>query len=314
MPVRASKIIRVIVIIIFAVAASTFLYLLVNNFQFTRGVEIRVHFTSVGDLNTGAWVRKAGLKVGSVTRLEPADDEKTIMATLTFRPGRNVRRDDKFALVAKGILGDMYIEQNPGPRDSPLVESGHLFEGQPAFNITDLLGGDTMSMVSDLASSIKGIVDLLKRNQNTLESSLQDIAKTAQNVRVVTDRAVDLTKSVPDMTAAISSSVDQLQSAVTDVSQTTKRLVAKLDGNLSSSAEDLAASMKSIRKSTSDIQTAVAELTAKSSVISTLGSADTGKSLETTMKNLEAISRELLTVTEDTQKIVKGVSTIFQAK
>ena len=314
MPVRASKIIRVIVIIIFAVAASTFLYLLVNNFQFTRGVEIRVHFTSVGDLNTGAWVRKAGLKVGSVTRLEPADDEKTIMATLTFRPGKNVRRDDKFALIAKGILGDMYIEQNPGPRDSPLVESGHLFEGQPAFNITDLLGGDTMSMVSDLASSIKGIVDLLKKNQNVLESSLKDIAKTAQNVRIVTDRAVDLTQSVPDMTAAITSSVDQLQSAVTDASQTTKKLVAKLDGNLTSSSEDLAASLKSIRQSTSDIQTAVAELTAKNSVIATLGAADTGKSLETTMKNLEAISKELLVVTQDTQKIVKGVSTIFNTK
>ena len=314
MPVRVSKIIRVIVIILFAVAASTFLYLLVNNFQFTRGVEIRVHFTSVGDLNTGAWVRKAGLKVGSVTRLEPAEDETTIMATLTFRPGKNVRRDDKFALIAKGILGDMYIEQNPGPRDSPLVESGHLFEGQPAFNITDLLGGDTMGMVSDLASSIKGIVDLLKKNQNVLESSLKDIAKTAQNVRIVTDRAVDLTKSVPDMTAAITSSVDQLQSAVTDVSQTTKKLVAKLDNNLTSSSDDLAASLKSIRQSTSDIQTAVAELTAKNSVIATLGAPDTGKNLETTMRNLEAISKELLAVTQDTQKIVKGVSTIFDTK
>jgi phospholipid/cholesterol/gamma-HCH transport system substrate-binding protein len=314
MPVRASKIIRVIVIIIFAVAASTFLYLLVNNFQFTRGVEVRVHFTSVGDLNTGAWVRKAGLKVGSVTRLEPAEDEKTIMATLTFRPGRIVRRDDKFALIAKGILGDMYIEQNPGPKESPLVEPGRIFEGQPAFSISDLLTGDTMGTVTDLASSIKGIVDLLKKNQNVLESSLKDIAKTAQNVRIVTDRAVDLTQSVPDMTAAITSSVDQLQSAVTDVSQTTKKLLAKLEGNLSSSSDDLAASMKSVRQSTADIQTAVAELTAKSSVIATLGAPDTAKSLETTMKNLEAISTELLAVTRDTQKIVQGVSTIFETK
>ncbi len=314
MPVRASKIIRVIVIIIFAVAASALLYLLVNNFQFTRGVEVRVHFTSVGDLNTGAWVRKAGLKVGSVTRLEPADDEKTIMATLTFRPGKTVRRDDKFALIAKGILGDMYIEQNPGPKESPQVGSGYLFEGQPAFNITDLLGGDTMGMVTDLASSIKGIVDLLKKNQGVLESSLKDIAKTAQNVRIVTDRAVELTQSVPDMTAAITSSVDQLQSAATDVSQTTKKLLAKLEGNLSSSSDDLAASMKSIRQSTADIQTAVAELTAKNSVISTLGAPDTAKSLETTVKNLEAISKELLTVTRDTQKIVQGVSTIFETK
>ena len=79
MPTKASRIIRVIVIFIISIAAAVFLYLLIFNFQFTRGVEVRVHFTSVGDLNTGAWVRKAGIKVGSVTRLEPAEDEKTVM-------------------------------------------------------------------------------------------------------------------------------------------------------------------------------------------------------------------------------------------
>ena len=46
------------------------LYLLVNNFQFSRGISVRVHFTNMGDLNTGAWgTRKAGIKVGSVTAL-----------------------------------------------------------------------------------------------------------------------------------------------------------------------------------------------------------------------------------------------------
>lgn len=314
MPIRASRVIRVIIIITLAVSASTFLYLMVNNFQFTRGVEVRVHFSSVGDLNTGAWVRKAGLKVGSVTRLDPADDEKTILATLTFRPGKNVRREDKFTLVAKGILGDMYIEQKPGSRESPLVESGHLFEGQAAFSIGDLFTGDTMSMITDLGASIKGIVDLLKKNQNGLESTLSDIAKTAHNTRIVSDRAVELTKSVPDMTAAITSSVDQLQAAVTDVAQTTKKLLARLEGNLSSSSDDLAVSMKSIRQSTADIQGALTALTAKNSVIAILGAPGTAQSLDAAVKNLETISKELLAVVNDAQKIVQGVSVIFETK
>ena len=59
MPTKASRVIRVIFIVLLAVAASGFLYLLINNFQFTRGPTVRIHFTSVGDLNTGAWVRKA---------------------------------------------------------------------------------------------------------------------------------------------------------------------------------------------------------------------------------------------------------------
>ena len=81
----------------------------------------------------------------------------------------------------------MYIEQNPGPKDAPQVEEGQLFEGVPSFNITDLLGGDTMGMVTDLAGSLKSVVDTLKRNQGALDSSLKDIAATAKNVRIITD-------------------------------------------------------------------------------------------------------------------------------
>ena len=139
---KANKIIRVIVIVIVALATATFLFLLMNNFQFSHGISVRVHFPSIGDLNTGAWVRKAGIKVGSVTALTPAPDEKTVIVTLTFKPAQIVRQSDQFALVSKGILGDVYIEQHPGPIDAPPAKEGQLFEGQPFFSLTDLLGGD----------------------------------------------------------------------------------------------------------------------------------------------------------------------------
>jgi len=314
MAIRANRIIRVIVIVIVALASSLLLYLLINNFQFARGRTVRVHFSSVGDLNNGSLVRRAGIKVGSVTRIEPAEDEKSAIVTITFEIGKTARAGDQFALVSKGILGDMYIEQKAGARDAPLVEDGHLYEGIPSFNITDLLTGDTMGMVTDLAGSLKGIVQILKNNQDTLDSSLKDIARTARNVRIVTDRAVELTSSVPDITRQITSSIDQLQAAVTDVSVTTQRLMAKLEGNLTASSDDLAASMKAIRKSSEAIQGSVAELTAQNSVIATMGSAETAKSLNATVKNLEQVSQGLLTVTKDTQKIVNGLGSIFDQK
>jgi phospholipid/cholesterol/gamma-HCH transport system substrate-binding protein len=314
MAVRVNRIIRVVVIVIVALAATLLLYLLINNFQFSRGHSVRVHFSSIGDLNRGSFVRRAGVKVGSVSRIEPAPDEKSTIVTLTFEAGKFARVGDQFALVSKGILGDMYIEQRTGTQDAPPVEDGHLYEGIPSFNITDLLTGDTMGMVTDLAASLKGIVQILKNNQDSLDSSLKDIAKTARNVRIVTDRAVELTRDVPDITHQITSSVDQLQAAVTDVTATTQRLMAKLEGNLTTSSDDLAASMKAIRKSSEAIQASVDKLTAQNSVISTMGSPDTARSLDTTVKNLEEISKNLLNVTKDTQKIVTGVGSIFDQK
>ncbi|HVP19281.1 MAG TPA: MlaD family protein [Spirochaetia bacterium] len=311
---KSNRIVRVIVIIIVALATSVFLYLLINNFQFSRGVSIRVHFTNIGDLNTGAWVRKAGIKVGSVTGLTPAEDEKTVIVKLTFRPGQIVRVTDKFSIVAKGILGDVYIEQLAGPKSSALAQEGQLFEGQPFFSISDLLGGDTMGMVSDVASGIKDIVALLKKNEGSLDSSIRDIQKTAENVRIVTDRAVRLTDSVPDLSGQITTSMDQLQATVNDVAATTHRLVARMETNLGTSSDDLAASMKSIRKTSQDIQGAVDALTAQKSVLSTLSSPQVSQSLDATVKNLEEISKSLLAVSRDTEKIVQGVRVIIEQK
>jgi len=314
MAVRVNRIIRVVIIIVVALATSFLLYLLINNFQFTHGRSVRVHFSSVGDLTNGSLVRRAGIKVGSVTRIEPSEDEKSAIVTVTFELGKTVRAGDQFSLVSKGILGDMYIEQKPGAKDSPVVEDGHLYEGIPSFSITDLLTGGSMGQVTDIADSIKGLLDVFKNNQDALDSTLKDIALTARNARIVTDKAVELTRSVPDMTRQISSSIDQLQSAVTDVAVTTRQLMARLDGNLTSSSDDLAASLKSIRKSSEEIQDSVARLTAQNSVISKMGSADTAKSLDDTVKNLEQISQGLLTATKDAQKIVTGIGSIFDQK
>ena len=314
MAVKASRIVRVVVIVIVALAASLLLYLLINNFQFVHGHSVRIHFSSIGDLNNGSFVRRAGVKVGSVTKIEPAPDEKSTIVTITFLSDKFAREGDQFALVSKGILGDMYIEQRTSAQSAPPVEEGHLFEGIPSFSIADLLTGDTMGLVTDLASSLKSVVQILKDNQDSLDSSLKDIAKTARNVRIITDRAVVVTQDVPDITRQITASVDELQAAVAAVSSTTQRVMARLEGNLDTSSDDLAASMKALRKSSEAIQVSVDKLTAKSSVISTMGSPETAQSLDTTVKNLEEMSRNLLKVTQDTQKIVTGVGSIFDQK
>jgi len=49
-------------------------------------------------------------------------------------------------------------------------------------------------------------------------------------------------------------------------------------------------------------------------VIARLSAPGTGQSLDATVKNLEAISKGLLEVTKETQKIVEGVSVIFETK
>jgi phospholipid/cholesterol/gamma-HCH transport system substrate-binding protein len=313
MRVNARRIIRVAVIVLLAVGTSVLLYLLINNFQFTRGVMVRVHFTAIGDLNTGAWVRKAGLKVGSVTNIQPASDEKTVIVTLTFKPGEVVRQDDKFALISKGILGDMYIEQIPGPKTSPNVEQGHLFEGEPFFSLNDLLGGSTMQVVTDIGSSIKVLGDILKKNEASIDAIIQDIRISAANIRTVSQNVVAVTTDLPALSARLVSSLNDLNETVQNLSRSADRLIAKIEGNLTTGSEDLAASLASIKTSSADIQLIVEKLSAKDSVVTALSSPESAAGVAETLKNLKDVSSVLLKTSQDAQKLVEGITKILSS-
>jgi thiamine pyrophosphate-dependent acetolactate synthase large subunit-like protein len=66
-----------------------------------------------------------------------------------------------------------------------------------------------MGLVTDLATSLRSVVQILKDNQDNLDSSLKDIARTAHNVRVITDRAVVVTQDLsrPDVHRALPEAV-----------------------------------------------------------------------------------------------------------
>ncbi len=313
MVVNARRILRVIIITLLAIVTSGFLYLLINNFQVTRGTVVRVHFTAIGDLNTGAWVRKAGLKVGSVTNIQPAADEKTVIATLTFKPGEVVRQEDKFALISKGILGDMYIEVIPGPKTAPLVAQNQLFEGEPFFSLNDLLGGSAMQAVTDISSSIKVIGDILKKNEGSIDSIIEDVRVSAANVRSASADIVAVTKDLPALSQRLTSSLDDLNATVQNLSRTTDGLVGKLEGNLTSSSADLAASLASIKTTSADIQLIVQKLSAKDSVVSTLSSPESAAGVAGTLKNLKDVSDALLKTTQEAQKLVEGITKILSS-
>jgi len=132
----------------------------------------------------------------------------------------------------------MLIELTPGPRDSPVVEEGHLFEGAPAFSLSDLRGGDAMGVVGDLVVSIKGITDILRRNESAARIAL----------------------AAPDATARIAASIARLEQTVNAAADATEKLLRKLEGNLTSGSEDLASSLASFRRASADAEKVAAGL------------------------------------------------------
>lgn len=89
---------------------------------FRRGSEYRAAFRSVAGLNLGDEVRYGGLIVGSVTRLtlDPTDPTR-IEVTFRVRPQTPVRADTYATITQVGLLGQPYLNLEPGLPSSPAL-------------------------------------------------------------------------------------------------------------------------------------------------------------------------------------------------
>lgn len=104
------------------------------------GYTLHAAFDNIGGISSGADVRVAGLKVGSVTGL--AIDEKSYQAVATFTVQDNIKlpSDSSATIATGGLLGGNFISLVPGGDDKLLTNGQAVMITQSAANLEDLLG------------------------------------------------------------------------------------------------------------------------------------------------------------------------------
>ena len=127
--------------VVILIAAGFLAYALVNTGRSaTGGIRLSAQFDNVGGVSTGADVRLAGVKVGSVTALRI--DPKTFQAILDFtvRSDLKLPSDTSAVISTGGLLGGQFLTLAPGGSDKDLQDGGTLTVTQSATNLEDLLG------------------------------------------------------------------------------------------------------------------------------------------------------------------------------
>ncbi len=123
------------------VAAGFLFYAVANTGRtVTGGYTLHAAFDNIGGISTGADVRIAGLKIGSVTAL--AIDEKTYQAVATFtvKTGIKLSADTSASIATGGLLGGNFLSLSPGGDEKMLADGQTLTITQSAANLEDLLG------------------------------------------------------------------------------------------------------------------------------------------------------------------------------
>src|SRR5580700_5953471 len=131
--------VKVGVLILVSLGILAAFVLVMGGLNFQKTYSVFVDFDNPGGLQTGAPVRIAGVKVGSVKELSFLGgkvDAKTgrrtlVRATLSIeeRVRTAIHDDSDFYVTTQGVLGEQFLAIEPGTVDRPLLPDGTVVKG-----------------------------------------------------------------------------------------------------------------------------------------------------------------------------------------
>jgi len=165
---------------------------------------LKVRFPQAPGVTKNTPVRKSGILIGRVSRVDLDDDGAIV--TLNIDGDRKLRHNEVFS-IATSLLGDSVVNVTPSidPRadDSP-IKDGETLDGMVAPDPIQVVGNLEKSLStaidsvaktsSELGDVVQRVGGMLEKNESTIDSifqrldrSLEIIEKTAANANDVID-------------------------------------------------------------------------------------------------------------------------------
>ena len=103
------------------------------------GLKVYADFSETGDLAVRAPVVIGGVRVGEVSAITLEKDFRA-RVDMNLDPSLKLATDTSAAIVTAGMLGDRYIELQPGGEDQNLKSGDKILYTEPAMILERLIG------------------------------------------------------------------------------------------------------------------------------------------------------------------------------
>ncbi len=100
---------------------------------------LTARFTSVTGLRTGSPVYIWGIEVGRVERITLDQKNQKAVVTISLKKGVVVYDDAIASIKTEGLIGDKYLDIDPGGSGEPLKNGDIIADTQPAVEMVDLI-------------------------------------------------------------------------------------------------------------------------------------------------------------------------------
>jgi phospholipid/cholesterol/gamma-HCH transport system substrate-binding protein len=214
--------VKVGMLILVGVGLLAALILVMGGVHFGRRFTVMVDFNNPGGLQPGAPVKIAGVRVGSVERMEfrgarvdPTTGRASLVrvhAEVEERFRHEIHADAEFFITTQGVLGEQFLAIDPGSAAQPALRLDRAVEGidPPRLDLflarAYALLDDTVTAirtnrrelggkVDDLAGVLHNTNELLRRNGPRIDGIVDNVDRTVRDadglVLAARDRYVD---------------------------------------------------------------------------------------------------------------------------
>ena len=274
---------------------------LLGNFSWRGGTRIRINYDFSGNLQSGAAVKISGIKVGKVEEVrylggevDPDTGKRVQVRVVAFvedRVKESIRKNAEFFINTQGVLGEQYLEIQPGSWDQPPLDPSHSVEGVNPPR-TDLIVARLYEFLDSITGLLRDDKDVIKdflQSGASVVRTLDDILKTNKaeigrllgNVDALSKQAADLLASIKSGVgdaAELRATLGNIESISASIKRDVDPLIAKakkaLDGvdrvtsvvgpgerdKLQKALDELVVVGDKAEKLTSDAQSLVADI------------------------------------------------------
>lgn len=214
---------------------------------------VEAAFDTVAGLDDKAAVRVAGVRVGRVDGIRLAGD-RAFVALLLERPVE-LRQGARASIANMGLLGDKYVELDPGPSSAPALAEGEYLTGTSPVGIDEAMGRFNRIAVSidealtamDPAASGETVRNLLISLESTAET-IQAVVAANQSQFAGTMRNFERFSGV------LAEELPKMAEQTREVLATVEGILEENRGDARTSMEQLAAASQTLRSSLEHIE------------------------------------------------------------
>lgn len=280
--------------------------LALGDYTTSERADLFIDVPTSANLKAGAPIKIAGVSAGKVKGVEymggvfDEDVGRRVYVRVHLRVDRTmlptIRRDADYYITTQGVLGEKYIEIDPGTIDHPSVAEGDVLLGEPPLRL-ELMAKNVSKLVESLSRLVQRNEDVLDQIVKDASESVKVLRRTAERIDKLLadngDKVAEVIDEILVLEAKAGRLMDSAQVALgdgTEVRDTIKNvssITAQVRGEVKPVVADARATLASYKELAETSQGAVTEAKVKALAI-----LDRGEGMVTDMSTMLTDIRE----------------------